>query len=149
MWGLCLVSPHGISTAGWASPLGNLFVFLHAGSLTSLMIRWSLCAVGFPGDVWDLGDLHHFISLNFPTLLWYFLFLFFTQRRGKDLRTLRDTHPLQTVQCTLRWTWACPGIWHVFWSDRAELSFTYKTSHSHERMLQLTDYPWGWLFCEP
>lgn len=42
-----------------------------AGPVTALMIRWSLCAVGVPGDVWDPGDMDRFVSLSFPTLLCY------------------------------------------------------------------------------
>lgn len=83
------------------------------------------------------------LSISPPCSAIFLIFFFkilFTQRRGKDLRTLRDTHSLQT-ECNVHSDGHGPVLAFDMFSDRAKLSFTYNTSHSHERMFQLTDNP--------
>lgn len=149
---LCLVShtghPHVISTTVGITT--GEFLYLPACRIPHVshdqMV--TLCHL-FPGDVRDLSDLHHFVSLLFFFFCFSLFYFFYTEKRKRIEDSEGYSCSAKRVQCTLRWTWACPGFWHVFCADKSKLSFTYKISHSHERMFQLTDNPWWWIFCEP
>lgn len=154
MRSLCLVShtghPHGISATEWASPLGSLPTCRIPHISHDQMV--TLCCWISRGCLRP-GWFAPFCPSPFPHAAlpqFFFLNFFYTEKRKKRSEDSEGySSSANRVQCTLRWTWACPGFWHVFWSDRAKLSFTYKISHLNERMFQLTDNPWWWLFCEP